>query len=98
MAGHARLGDAEDAGELRDVEPVAAQNAQQPQPRLVPQQPEQRGGLTHIYKSTLSDSQKATRSAAMPPAFRVAEVDGARAGALGGFHLEADRWAQVGEA
>ena len=49
MARHARLREAEDAGQLLDVEPVLVEHAQQPQPGLVPQQPIERGRLFHIY-------------------------------------------------
>ena len=53
MPRDARLRQAEDAGELGDVQALAAQDAQQAQPRLVAEQPVERRRLTHIYKSTL---------------------------------------------
>ena len=49
MARHARLREAEDAGQLLDVEPVLVEHPQQPQPGLVAQQPVERGRLFHIY-------------------------------------------------
>ena len=49
MARHARLREAEDAGQLLDVEAVLVEHAQQPQPGLVPQQAVERGRLFHIY-------------------------------------------------
>ena len=55
MARDARLRQAEDAGELGDVQPLARQHAQQAQPRLVAEQPVERRGLLHIYKSTCID-------------------------------------------
>ena len=55
MAGYARLGDPEDAGQLAHVQPVGGQQAQNAQPGVVAEQPEQAGGLKHIYKSTLVD-------------------------------------------
>ena len=48
VAGHARLGDAEDAGELAHVEPLRLQHPQDTQPRIVAKQPEQ-GRRIHIY-------------------------------------------------
>ena len=48
---HARLGQPEDAGELDDVEAVERQRPQQPQPRRVAQQPEERRDRFHIHKS-----------------------------------------------
>ena len=50
MARHPGLRQAEDAGQLGDVEPIARQHAQQPQPRLVAEQAKERGGVFHIYK------------------------------------------------
>ena len=57
VPGHARLRDAEDAGELGDVEAILREHAQQPQPRGVAEQPKQGGCLLHrIYKSTYIDT------------------------------------------
>ena len=50
MPGHAGLGEPEDAGELGHVEPIPRQHPQEPQPRLVAEQAEERGRLFHIYK------------------------------------------------
>ena len=50
MARDPGLREAEDAGELGDVEPVAREHPQQAKPRLVAQQAKERGGLFHIYK------------------------------------------------
>ena len=49
VARHARLRQPEDAGQFRDVQPLAAQQPQQPQPHLVAEQPEHRGRRMHIY-------------------------------------------------
>ena len=49
MPGHARLRQPENAGQLVDVEAVAREHPQQPQPGLVAQQAIERGGLFHIY-------------------------------------------------
>ena len=49
VARDAGLREAEDAGQLGDVEAVARQHAQQPEPRFVAQQAEERGRLFHIY-------------------------------------------------
>src|SRR5689334_13854895 len=53
---HAGLREAQDAGQLGDVEALAREHPQQPQPRLVAEQPVQRRGFFHIYKSTFDDS------------------------------------------
>ena len=55
MPRHARLREPEDAGQLGDVQPLARQHPQQPQPRLVAEQPVERRRLLHIYKSTFID-------------------------------------------
>ena len=52
---HARLGDAEDAGELRDIQAFSGQHPQDPQARLVAEQPEQGRRVLHIYKSIYID-------------------------------------------
>ena len=39
-----------------DVQPFAVEHAEQPQPGLVAEQTVERGGLTHIYKSTRIDA------------------------------------------
>jgi hypothetical protein len=58
---HARLGEAEDARQLRDVEAFAREDANQPQPRLVAEQPVKGGDVPHIYKSICVDiSRQAT--------------------------------------
>jgi hypothetical protein len=49
MPRHARLGDADDAGELGDVEGIGGQEAQHAEADLVAEQPEQAGGRTHIH-------------------------------------------------
>ncbi len=56
VAGHAGLGDAEDPRQLADVQPLGREQPQNPQPGVVAEQPEQAGGLCHIYKSTLIDA------------------------------------------
>ena len=45
---HAGLGEPQDAGQLGHVEPLAVEEPQEAQPRLVAEQPEQPGGLYHI--------------------------------------------------
>ena len=55
VARHARLGQAEDAGELRHVEAVEAQRPQQPQPRRVAQHPETRRDRFDIHESIFDD-------------------------------------------
>ena len=52
---HAGLRDPENPRQLADVEPLGAQDAQNPQPGVVAEQLEQAGGLCHIYKSTSMD-------------------------------------------
>ena len=47
----AGLREAEHAGELADVEPVLRQHTQEPEPRFVAQETEQRRRILHIYKS-----------------------------------------------
>src|SRR5207344_3198987 len=54
MTRHARLGDAENTGELRHVQLFGLEQPQQAQARLVAEQPEQRSRI-HIYKSTFID-------------------------------------------
>jgi hypothetical protein len=51
---HAGLRDPEDAGQLADVQPLEAQQPQEPQPGLVPQQAVERGGI-HIHESICMD-------------------------------------------
>ncbi len=55
MAGHAGLRQAQDAGQLRDIQPLAREYAQQPEAPLVAERPVQRRGLSRIYKSTCMD-------------------------------------------
>jgi len=55
VARDARLREAEDAGQLGDVQAFFRQDAQEPQPGLVAEQPVERGDLFHIYKSTCID-------------------------------------------
>ncbi len=55
MPGDAGLRQAENAGQLGDVEAIPRQDAQQAEPRLVAQQAEERRGLLHIYKCRLID-------------------------------------------
>ena len=55
MPRNARLRQPEDAGELGDVQPLARQDAQQPQPRLVAEQAVEGRRMSHIYKSTCVD-------------------------------------------
>ena len=47
-----RLGDPEDRGQLGHVQPLGRQHPQQPQPRLVGQQAEERGRGVHIHEYT----------------------------------------------
>src|SRR5678816_4525119 len=51
-----RLRNAQDAGELGDIEPIGREDAKQPQPRRVGKEPRERGRLLHIYKSTYIDT------------------------------------------
>ena len=46
---------AEDSGELGDVEPLPAKHSKEPQPRLVAKQPVEGRRITHINKSTSVD-------------------------------------------
>src|SRR5713101_6950430 len=46
---------AEDPRQLGDVEPLAPQDAQEPEPRLVAKQPVEASRIPHINKSTLID-------------------------------------------
>ena len=55
MPRDARLRQAEDAGQLGDVQALAREHPQQAQPRLVAEQPVERRRLLHIYKSTCID-------------------------------------------
>ncbi len=55
MARHTRLGNAENAGQLGHVQPLLAQQPEQPQPDVVAEQPIEGRRLNHIYKSTLMD-------------------------------------------
>jgi hypothetical protein len=48
VARHARLRDAEDAGQFGDVEALLRQRTQQTQPRRVRKKPEERGGVLHV--------------------------------------------------
>ena len=48
MPRHAGLRDAQNARQFRDVEPLGGEQAKDAQAHLVPQQPEERGGI-HIY-------------------------------------------------
>ncbi len=50
MARDPGLREAEDAGQLGDVEAVAREHAEQAQPGLVAEQAKERGGVFHIYK------------------------------------------------
>jgi hypothetical protein len=52
MTRDAGLGQAEDAGELGDVEAVRRQHAQEPEARLVAEEAEERRRVLHIHKST----------------------------------------------
>src|SRR5450759_3132945 len=77
MTRHAGLGDPENRGQLGDVQAFAVEQAEDPQPGLVPQQPEQVrrlrrpiGGLLrrakavgHIYESTCIDAEMSRGSA-----------------------------------
>ncbi len=49
VSGHAGLREAEDAGQLRDVQALGREDAQQAQARFVAQQAVERGRLFHIY-------------------------------------------------
>ncbi len=49
MAGDAGLGEAEDAGQLGDVEALVSQQPQEPQPDVVSEEPEERRSANHIY-------------------------------------------------
>ena len=49
VARHAGLRQAEDAGQLGDVEAIPRQHPQQAEPRLVAEQAEEGGRLFHIY-------------------------------------------------
>jgi hypothetical protein len=49
VAGDAGLGDPEDAGQLRDVQALERQQPQQPQPRVVTEEPVEGGRSLHIY-------------------------------------------------
>ncbi len=73
VARDARLREAEDAGELGDVQAFFRQHAQEPQPGLIAEQPVERRGLSHIYKSTCIDvkMQVAAGGAARNPSPRV---------------------------
>jgi hypothetical protein len=55
VAGDTRLRDAQDPGQLGHIEPFERQQPQEPQPRLVAEQPVQGRRVIHIYKSTLVD-------------------------------------------
>ena len=56
VPGDARLGNAQNPGQLADIETVLDQNPQKAQPRPVRKQPkEARGALHNIYKSTYVD-------------------------------------------
>ena len=52
VARDTRLGEAEDAGELGDVQTLGREDPQEAEPRLVAQQAIQRRGVFHITKST----------------------------------------------
>ena len=56
MPRDAGLRQTEDSGQLGHVQPFAVEDAEQPQPGLVAEQTVERGGLTHIYKSTRNDA------------------------------------------
>ena len=56
MPRDAGLRQTDNSGQLRHVQPFAVEDAEQAQPGLVTEQTVERGGLTHIYKSTLSDA------------------------------------------
>ena len=49
MARHTGLRDAQNAGQLGDVQPLERKQPQQPEPHLVAEQPENRGRGIHIY-------------------------------------------------
>ena len=51
VARDAGLGEAEHGGELGDVEALPGQHPQQAEPDVFAEQPVERGGLIHIYKS-----------------------------------------------
>ena len=51
VARDAGLGEAEDGGELGDVEALAGQHPEEAEPDVFPEQAVERGGLIHIYKS-----------------------------------------------
>jgi hypothetical protein len=51
VARDAGLGEAEDGGELGDVEALAGQHPEEPEPDGFSQQAVDGGGLIHIYKS-----------------------------------------------
>src|SRR5262249_28651469 len=53
MTRHAGLGDSQNAGQLRDVQTLLAQQPEEPQPNVVAEQPIERRRLNHIYESTL---------------------------------------------
>jgi hypothetical protein len=56
MSRDAGLGDPQDAGQFRDVQALEREEPEEPEPDLVPEQPIERRGLLHIYKSTLIDT------------------------------------------
>ena len=65
MARHARLGQAQDGGQLRHVQLLERQQPQQPQPRLVAEQPKEARIQIHIYKSTSNDMSLASQCRAV---------------------------------
>ena len=60
VPGHARLRETENSRELGDVQALTRQDPQQPEPRLVAEQPVERGRLAHINKSTFVDDRLAS--------------------------------------
>ena len=61
VARHARLGQAQDGGQLRHVQLLERQQPQQTQARLVAEQAEEARVQIHIYKSTSNDVTLASR-------------------------------------
>ena len=55
MAGHTGLGDPEHGRELRDVQALGSQEPQHAEPGVVTEEPVERRGRLHIYKSTCVD-------------------------------------------
>ena len=55
MTGHTGLRQAENAGELRDIEPLMSQHPEEPKARFVAEKTVEAGRLLHINESTFID-------------------------------------------